>query len=70
MDFQAKNETMILFCGKNFYVRVIGEMLFLCFLRIFAKVQSESEKCRIFAARFWRTKNWVKTWYIQIFFVI
>lgn len=22
--FQQKNETMILFCGKNFYVRVIG----------------------------------------------
>ena len=29
MDFPAKNETMILFCRKNFYVHVIGKMLFL-----------------------------------------
>lgn len=70
MDFQAKNETMILFCRKKILCARNRIDAISLFLRIFSKVQSESEKCRIFAARFWRTKNWVKTWYIQIFFVI
>ena len=46
MDFQAKNETMILFCRKNFYVRVIGKMLFLC-LYSNQEVKIGMEKLRI-----------------------
>ena len=46
MDFPTKNETMILFCRKNFYVRVIGKMLFLCFYSN-QEVKISMEKLRI-----------------------
>ena len=46
MDFPTKNETMILFCRKKFYVRVIGKMLFLC-LYPNQEVKIGMEKLRI-----------------------
>jgi len=62
MDFPAKNETMILFCEKNFYVRVIGKMLFLC---LYSNQEVKISMEKLLAVVYDSTQRTVSEWIIK-----
>lgn len=62
MDLPAKNETMILFCRKNFYVRVIGKMLFLC---LYPNQEVKISMEKLLAVIYDSTQRTVSEWIIK-----
>lgn len=53
---------MILFCGKNFYVRVIGKILFLC---LYSNQEVKISMEKLLAVIYDSTQRTVSEWIIK-----